>query len=152
MPNYSFVVDGKSVTVDAPPEMPLLWVLRDLLGMTGVKFGCGLGDCRACTSHLNGAAVATCQVPIESCDGQTVTTIEGLANGDTLHPVQEAWIAEDVPQCGFCQPGQIMAAVDLLNRTNNNPTDADIDGIANICRCGTYGRIRRAIKRAAGIV
>jgi isoquinoline 1-oxidoreductase alpha subunit len=95
--------------------------------------------------------VLTCLVPIESCAGQTVTTIEGLAQGDTLHPVQQAWLDEDVPQCGFCQPGQIMAAVDLLNRSNNHPTDADIDGIENICRCGTYGRIRKAIKRAAGI-
>ena len=150
MPSYSFVVNGEAVTVDAPADMPLLWVLRDLLGITGPKYGCGLGDCRACTCHLNGAAVATCQVPVESCAGQTVTTIEGLADGDVLHPVQQAWIDEDVPQCGFCQPGQIMAAVDLLNRTSA-PTDADIDAIENICRCGTYGRIRRAIKRAAGL-
>jgi isoquinoline 1-oxidoreductase subunit alpha len=152
MPTYNFILNGQSTTVDAPADMPLLWVLRDLLGVTGPKFGCGLGDCRACTGHVNGTAVPTCQVPIASCDGQQVTTIEGLANGTTLHPVQQAWIDEDVPQCGFCQPGQIMAAVDLLNRTNNNPTDADIDQIENICRCGTYGRIRRAIKRAAGIV
>jgi isoquinoline 1-oxidoreductase alpha subunit len=150
MPTYSFVLNGESVSVDAPDDMPLLWVLRDLLGVTGPKYGCGLGDCRACTCHLNGAAVATCQVPIAACDGQAVTTIEGLATGNILHPVQEAWIEEDVPQCGFCQPGQIMAAVALLNRTSNNPSDADIDGIENICRCGTYGRIRKAIKRAAG--
>lgn len=151
MPTYDFVLNGEPVSVNAPADMPLLWVLRDLLGLTGPKYGCGLGDCRACTCHLNGTAVPTCQIPVQSCQGQTVTTIEGLADGDVLHPVQQAWIEEDVPQCGFCQPGQIMAAVDLLNRTNNSPTDEDIDAIENICRCGTYGRIRRAIKRAAGI-
>lgn len=152
MPRYDFLLNGRSVTVDAPAEMPLLWVLRDLLGVTGPKFGCGVGDCRACVSHVNGVAVPICLVPVESCQGQTVTTIEGLAQGGTLHPVQQAWLDEDVSQCGFCQPGQIMTVVDLLDRTNNNPTDADIDQIENICRCGTYCRIRKAIKRAAGTV
>ena len=148
MPSYTFVVNGVRVTVEAPADMPLLWVLRDKLGVTGPKYGCGVGVCKACTSHLDGAAVNPCVVPIAECAGRTVTTIEGLADGDTLHPVQQAWLDEDVAQCGFCQPGQIMAAVALL-RDNPNPSDADIDALENVCRCGTYFRIRRAIKRAA---
>lgn len=148
MPNYTFVVNGRSVTVDAPADMPLLWVLRDKLGITGPKFGCGVSVCRACTSHLDGNAVTPCTVPVADAAGKQVTTIEGLADGDTLHPVQQAWLDEDVPQCGYCQPGQIMAAVALL-REKENPTDADIDAIENVCRCGTYFRVRQAIKRAA---
>jgi isoquinoline 1-oxidoreductase alpha subunit len=142
-------VNGKAVTVEAPADMPLLWVLRDKLGVTGPKYGCGVGVCRACTSHVDGEEVQPCVVPVSDCAGRAVTTIEGLAKGNTLHPVQQAWLDEDVAQCGFCQPGQIMAAVALLKRTPN-PTDEDIDKIENVCRCGTYFRIRQAIKRAAG--
>jgi isoquinoline 1-oxidoreductase alpha subunit len=149
MPIYSFNVNGNAVTVDAPPDMALLWVLRDKLGLTGPKYGCGINVCKACTCHVNGKAVTTCSTTVSSVQGKNVTTIEGLANGSTLHPVQQAWLDLDVPQCGFCQPGQIMAAVDLLKRTQNKPTDADIDAIENMCRCGTYGRIREAIKAAA---
>jgi isoquinoline 1-oxidoreductase alpha subunit len=148
VPRYTLAVNGKSVTVDAPADLPLLWVLRDKLGITGPKYGCGVGVCRACTSHLDGAEIQPCVTPVAQCAGREVTTIEGLADGDTLHPVQQAWLDEDVAQCGFCQPGQIMAAVALLRRTPN-PTDADIDKIENVCRCGTYFRIRQAIKRAA---
>lgn len=149
MPNYSFTLNGQPTSVDAPAEMPALWVLRDLLGVTGPKYGCGVGVCRSCTSHLDGDAFQPCTTPIAECAERTLTTIEGLADGDQLHPVQQAWIDEDVAQCGFCQPGQIMAAVALLAHTPN-PTDADIDAIENVCRCGTYSRIRAAIKRAAG--
>ncbi len=148
MPSHTFTVNGKSVTVDAPDDLPLLWVLRDLLGVRGPKYGCGIDVCKACTSHLDGEAVNPCVVPVAEAAGKEVTTIEGLADGDRLHPVQEAWLEQDVAQCGFCQPGQIMAAVALLKRTKN-PTDADIDAIENVCRCGTYFRIREAIKSAA---
>ncbi|WP_280703158.1 2Fe-2S iron-sulfur cluster-binding protein [Kitasatospora sp. GP82] len=148
MPSYQFVLNGQSVTVDAPADMPLLWVLRDKLGVTGPKYGCGVGVCRACTSHLDGAEIQPCMVAVQDCAGRQVTTIEGLADGDRLHPVQQAWLDNDVAQCGFCQPGQIMTAVALLRRTPN-PTDADIDRIENVCRCGTYFRIREAIKQAA---
>ncbi|MFB7663191.1 (2Fe-2S)-binding protein [Kitasatospora sp. NPDC056138] len=148
MPSYQFVLNGRSVTVDAPADMPLLWVLRDKLGVTGPKYGCGVGVCRACTSHLDGAEIQPCTVPVQDCAGRQVTTIEGLADGDRLHPVQQAWLDQDVAQCGFCQPGQIMTAVALLRRTPD-PTDADIDRIENVCRCGTYFRIREAIKQAA---
>jgi isoquinoline 1-oxidoreductase alpha subunit len=148
VPTYTFAVNGKTVTVDAPADMPLLWVLRDKLGVTGPKYGCGIDVCKACTSHLDGEAVNPCVVPVSEAAGREVTTIEGLADGDTLHPVQEAWLEQDVAQCGYCQPGQIMAAVALL-RENKNPTDAEIDAIQNVCRCGTYFRIREAIKRAA---
>ena len=151
MPNYTFNVNGKSVTVDAPADLALLWVLRDKLGITGPKYGCGTDVCKACTCMIDGKAVTTCVTLVSYVAGKNVTTIEGLANGDVLHPVQQAWLDRDVPQCGFCQPGQIMAAVDLLNRTKT-PTDADIDAIENICRCGTYGRIREAIKAAAGMM
>ncbi|HKE77263.1 MAG TPA: (2Fe-2S)-binding protein [Acidimicrobiales bacterium] len=146
---YSFELNGETVTVDVPGDAPLLWVLRDTLGVTGPKYGCGVGVCRACTSHLDGGAFQPCTVPVADCAGRRVTTIEGLADGDTLHPVQQAWIDEDVAQCGYCQPGQIMAAVALL-ADHPHPTDADIDAIENVCRCGTYVRIRRAIHRAAG--
>ena len=147
MPNQNFTVNGAAINVDAPDGLALLWVLRDKLGITGPKYGCGLNVCKACTCLVNGKAVQTCVTKVSSVRGKHVTTIEGLANGDTLHPVQQAWLDRDVPQCGFCQPGQIMAAVDLLSRTKN-PTDADIDAIENMCRCGTYGRIREAIKAA----
>lgn len=149
MPSYNFVLNGEAVTVDVADSASLLWALRDTLGVTGPKYGCGVGVCRACTSHLDGAAFQPCTVTVAECAGRTVTTIEGLATGDTLHPVQQAWIDEDVAQCGYCQPGQIMAAVALLAE-NPNPTDADIDALENVCRCGTYVRIRRAIHRAAG--
>src|SRR5258706_4585932 len=148
MPNQTFNVNGQPVNVDAPDDMALLWVLRDKLGYTGPKYGCGINVCKACTCLLNGKAITTCSTKVSAVAGKKVTTIEGLANGNTLHPVQQAWLDLDVPQCGFCQPGQIMAAVDLLTR-KKNPTDADIDAIENVCRCGTYGRIRTAIKLAA---
>jgi isoquinoline 1-oxidoreductase alpha subunit len=149
MPTFTFTLNGASTTVTAPADEPLLWVLRDLLGVTGPKYGCGVGVCKACTSHLDGGAFNPCITPVSECAGRAVTTIEGLANGDALHPVQQAWIDEDVAQCGFCQPGQIMAAAALLAATPH-PTDADIDALENVCRCGTYVRIRRAIHRAAG--
>jgi isoquinoline 1-oxidoreductase alpha subunit len=149
VPTFTFDLNGETVTVDVAPDASLLWVLRDTLGVTGPKYGCGVGVCRACTSHLDGAAFQPCTTPVADCSGRAVTTIEGLADGDTLHPVQQAWIDEDVAQCGFCQPGQIMAAVALLAATPH-PTDADIDALENVCRCGTYVRIRRAIHRAAG--
>lgn len=148
MPIYKLTVNGKAVSVDAPADMPLLWVLRDKLGITGPKYGCGVGACKACTSHLNGAAIQPCVVPIADAANKQVTTIEGLSVGGKLHPVQQAWLDEDVAQCGFCQPGQIMAAVALL-KTKPKPSDADIDNIENVCRCGTYCRIRKAIKRAS---
>lgn len=149
MPNYDFVLNGEPVSVDVTEDVELLYVLRDKLGVTGPKYGCGVDVCKACTSHLNGKAVRPCVVPMSDVQGQEVTTIEGLAKGDQLHPVQEEWINRDVAQCGFCQPGQIMEAVDLIARTGGNPTDADIDAIENMCRCGTYFRIREAIKAAA---
>ncbi len=148
MPNYNLKVNGASVNVDAPADMALLWVLRDKLGITGPKYGCGIDACKACTCLINGKAVTTCSIKVSAVGSKKITTIEGLANGDTLHPVQQAWLDRDVAQCGFCQPGQIMAAVDLLTRTRN-PSDADIDAIENMCRCGTYGRIRQAIRAAA---
>jgi isoquinoline 1-oxidoreductase alpha subunit len=149
MPKHTFELNGSSVTVEAQDDLPLLWVLRDLLGVTGPKYGCGVGVCGACTSHLNGSEVRPCIKPVREVRGH-VTTIEGLADGETLHPVQQAWIDEDVAQCGFCQAWQLMAAAALLAR-NPNPSDADIDEAMsdNVCRCGTYARIRAAIKRAA---
>lgn len=149
MPTQSFVLNGSTVTVEAPDDMPLLWVLRDLLGVTGPKYGCGVGNCGSCTCLLDGRhAIMTCSFPVSGAQGHAVTTIEGLADGEKLHPLQEAWIENDVVQCGFCQPGQIMAAVALLKQ-KKNPTDKDIDAINNVCRCGTYVRIREAIKSAA---
>jgi isoquinoline 1-oxidoreductase alpha subunit len=142
-------VNGQTHTLDIEPDMPLLWAIRDEIGLTGTKFGCGIAQCGACTVHIDGVAMRSCSVPVASASGKEITTIEGLASPDgKLHPVQAAWIAEDVPQCGYCQSGQIMAASALLKQ-KPNPTDADIDGITNICRCGTYIRIRRAIHRAA---
>ena len=142
-------VNGKTHTLDIEPDMPLLWALRDEIGLTGTKFGCGIAQCGACTVHIDGQAMRSCSVPVSTAAGKTITTIEGLAGPDgKLHPVQAAWVAEDVPQCGYCQSGQIMAAAALL-KEKPQPTDADINGITNICRCGTYIRIRRAIHRAA---
>jgi isoquinoline 1-oxidoreductase subunit alpha len=149
MPAITINVNGKDQTVDASPDMPLLWALRDLLGLTGTKFGCGAGLCGACTVHLNGAAVRSCQTSMKTAAGKSVVTIEGLsANAD--HPVQQCWRQANVPQCGYCQSGQIMQAVALLKQ-KPKPTDADIDTAmkGNICRCGTYQRIRQAIKLAA---
>jgi len=141
-------INGQQHEVDVPADMPLLWVLRDQLGITGPKYGCGVGVCRACTSHINGQPAQICTVMISQAAGKNVVTIEGLAKNGTLHPVQQAWLDDDVAQCGYCQPGQIMQAAAML-KTNKTPTDADIDGIMNVCRCGTYCRIRTAIKRAA---
>jgi isoquinoline 1-oxidoreductase alpha subunit len=142
-------VNGKEHAVDVSPDTPLLWVLRETLGLTGTKFGCGMAQCGACTIHLDGEAVRSCVTPLSRAEGKEVVTIEGLA-ADLRQPLQMAWIAEDVPQCGYCQSGQIMAAAVLL-RENAKPTDTDIDDCmtGNICRCGTYLRIRRAIHRAA---
>ena len=148
MPAHQFTLNGKRVTVDAPGDLSVLWALRDKLGVTGPKYGCGINVCKACTSHLDGAEFNPCVTNLRDVVGRKVTTIEGLADGDVLHPVQEAWLEQDVAQCGFCQPGQIMAAVALLKRTRN-PTDADIDAIENVCRCGTYFRVRLAIRSAA---
>ena len=147
----TFTLNGKSQTLtDVSPDMPLLWVLRDVLNMTGTKFGCGMALCGACTVHINGAPTRSCQTAISTVAGKSVLTIEGLSE-DGSHPVQKAWIEEDVPQCGYCQSGQIMSAVALLAKTPH-PSDADIDDAmkGNICRCGTYQRIRKAIHRAAG--
>jgi isoquinoline 1-oxidoreductase alpha subunit len=146
----SFTLNGKPETVDVSPDMPLLWVLRDVLNMTGTKFGCGMALCGACTVHINGEATRSCITQISTVSGKKVTSIEGLS-ADGTHPVQKAWIEEDVPQCGYCQSGQIMSAVALLQK-KPKPTDADIDDFmsGNICRCGTYQRIRKAIHRAAG--
>jgi isoquinoline 1-oxidoreductase alpha subunit len=150
MATLTLDINGKRTRIDAAPDTPLLWVLRDHLNLTGTKFGCGMGVCGACTVHLDGSAVRSCQTPISSVGTRKVTTIEALANGSRLHPVQAAWIAEQVPQCGYCQSGQIMAAAALLKQ-NPHPSDAEIDTAmaANICRCGTYQRIRRAIQRAS---
>ncbi len=146
-----FTVNGKQMSFDGDPEMPLLWYLREDAKLKGTKYGCGIAQCGACTVHFNGQAFRSCSVPMSAVEGADVVTIEGLADGDNLHPVQEAWIEEDVPQCGYCQTGQIMATADLLSR-NDNPSDEDINNnITNICRCGTYYRIRKAIHRAAEI-
>ena len=154
MPPITLNVNGKAHQVDVPADTPLLWVLRDTLGLTGTKYGCGIGQCLACAVHVDGAAVFSCQVRASSAVGKKITTIEGLAagngSGSGLHAVQRAWIEEDVPQCGYCQSGQIMSAVALL-ATHSNPSDEQIDAamMGNLCRCGTYNRIRRAIHRAA---
>lgn len=151
MASISLTVNGRPRSVDVPAEMPLLWVLRDIMDLTGTKFGCGIAQCGACTVHLNGNPIRSCSTPASAADGGEVTTIEGLGEDDRLHAVQRAWIDEDVPQCGYCQSGQIMSAVALL-RDNPDPTDEDIDQAlsGNICRCGTYQRIRAAVHRAAG--
>jgi len=149
VPAVKFTLNGKPQTVNAVPTMPLLWVLRDTLGMTGTKFGCGMALCGACTVHINGSPIRSCVTPISTVAGKSVTTIEGLSP-DHTNPIQLAWIEEDVPQCGYCQSGQIMTAAALLAKTAS-PTDADIDEAMrnNICRCGTYEGIRRAVHRAA---
>lgn len=146
----SFRVNSEDVAFDGDETTPLLWVLRDHLNLTGTKFGCGIGQCGACTVHVDGRAQRSCLTPVSAIRGKSVRTIEGLAaNTDSLHPVQVAWLEHDVPQCGYCQAGQIMATVDLLERIPR-PTDADIDdNLTNLCRCGTYARIRKAIHRAA---
>jgi isoquinoline 1-oxidoreductase alpha subunit len=149
MARITLEINNRQQTIDADPEMPLLWVLRDLLNMTGTKYGCGIGLCGACTVHIEGAATRSCQTPLAISVGKRIVTIEGLAaNG--LHPIQRAWIAEQVPQCGYCQPGQIMSAAALLVQ-KSRPTDAEIDDAmaGNVCRCATYFRIRNAIRRAA---
>ena len=144
-------INGQTVDIDVSPDTPLLWALRDVLGMTGTKFGCGIAQCGACTVHIDGVAMRSCSVPIARLDGASITTIEGLSP-DGKHPVQQAWIAEDVPQCGYCQSGQIMATAAYL-KSNPNPSDADINAnLTNICRCGTYERLRRAIHRAADLM
>jgi isoquinoline 1-oxidoreductase subunit alpha len=152
MSQHTFVLNGKQVSVDCDDDIRLLWVLRDLLGVTGPKYGCGLDVCKACTCHYNGKAFNPCSVQVKDIKPtDEITTIEGLAAsvGKPLHPVQEAWLELDVPQCGYCQPGQIMAAVALIAEKGADITDADLDTIRNICRCGTYPRIREAIKQAA---
>jgi isoquinoline 1-oxidoreductase subunit alpha len=147
----AFRVNGQPVSVDIDPTTPLLWVLRDSLGLTGTKFGCGMAQCGACTVHIDGEAVRSCVAPAARASGKDVTTVEGLST-DLTHPLQQAWLELDVPQCGYCQSGQLMSAAILLGE-NSAPTDADIDQAmsGNICRCGTYPRIRRAIHRAAEI-
>ncbi|XUU60775.1 (2Fe-2S)-binding protein [Erythrobacter sp. HA6-11] len=148
-----FTLNGEPLTADVDPNMPILWVVRETLGMSGTKFGCGIAQCGACTVHLDGQPLRSCSTPISVAEGRSITTIEGIAGPDgELSAVQKAWISEQVPQCGYCQSGQIMAATALL-RDNPRPSDEDIDNAmsGNICRCGTYTRIRRAIKVAAGI-
>ena len=146
----SLTVNGETHEIDADPAIPLLWFLRDNLGLTGTKYGCGIAACGACTVHVNGMPVTSCVTPLSAVANKSITTIEGLSK-DSSHPVQRAWIALDVPQCGYCQSGQIMTAVALLSK-NPKPTDAEIDQAMSgvLCRCGTYTRIRRAIKQAAG--
>jgi isoquinoline 1-oxidoreductase alpha subunit len=144
-------INGQSHQVDAPDDMPLLWAIRDIVGLTGTKFGCGIAQCGACTVHVDGAPIRSCVTPVQTVAERQITTIEGVSSaGSDLHPVQQAWIDEQVPQCGYCQSGQIMAAVALLE-SNSTPNDEDIDSAmsGNICRCGTYPRIRKGIKRAA---
>ena len=150
MPKYTLNINGVDQTLDVEPDMPLLWALRDGLGLIGTKYGCGIAQCGACTVHVNGTAIRSCVTTVSSIAGQKVTTIEGLANGSQLHPLQQAWIDLDVAQCGYCQAGQIMSAAALL-ATKPAPTDADIDAAlaGNYCRCGTYLRIRAAIHKAA---
>lgn len=150
MASIAFEVNGSKKTVDVQPDTPFLWVLRDTLGLTGTKYGCGIGACGSCTVLLDGEPTRSCVTPVLSCEGKSVVTIEGLENDGHLHPIQEAWIEEDVPQCGYCQSGMIVAAVALLNR-KKQPTDRDIDDAlsGNLCRCGTYNRVRKAIHAAA---
>lgn len=143
-------LNGQAIELDADPAMPLLYAIRDIAQLTGTKFGCGLGLCGACTVHLNGSSIRSCVTPLSSAEGKVITTIEGLGEANALHPVQEAWIDNKVPQCGYCQSGQMMSAASLL-KTNSSPTDAEIETAmqGNICRCGTYPRIKKAIKQAA---
>jgi isoquinoline 1-oxidoreductase alpha subunit len=147
----TITVNGTQHQLDIEPNTPLLWALRDVVGLTGTKYGCGIAQCGACTVHINGQAMRSCSVPIGVLDGASIVTIEGLSP-DGQHPVQQAWLVEDVPQCGYCQSGQIMAAAAFL-KDNPHPTDSEIDdNITNICRCGTYERLRRAIHRAADLM
>jgi len=150
MATYQLIINGENREVEAVPNTPLLWVLRDNLGLTGTKYGCGIAQCGACTVHLDGTAVRSCSLSVSTIGNKKVTTIEGLASGDTLHPVQQAWVKENVPQCGYCQSGQIMSAAALIEK-NPTPSDSDIEAAmsGNICRCGTYERIRKAIKTAS---
>ena len=150
MATYQLIINGENREVDAVPNTPLLWVLRDNLGLTGTKYGCGMAQCGACTVHLDGAAVRSCSLPVSTIGDKKVTTIEGISSGEQLHPVQQAWMEENVPQCGYCQTGQIMSAVALIEK-NPTPSDSDIETAmsGNICRCGTYERIRKAIKKAS---
>jgi len=150
MPKHTFKVNGVAQTVDAPDDMPLLWVLRDLIGLTGTKYGCGMAQCGACTVLIDGEVTLSCVLPVSQAKGRSVTTIEGLGTDGALHRVQAAWLEAEVSQCGYCQPGQILAAAALLAR-NPSPSDADIDAAmsGSLCRCGTYGRIREAIRLAA---
>jgi isoquinoline 1-oxidoreductase subunit alpha len=152
MASITLKVNSKNYTIDADPKMPLLWAIRDLVGLTGTKYGCGIAQCGACTVHLGGTAVRSCSIPVSAAANKDVLTIEGLSP-DTSHAVQQAWIKEQVPQCGYCQSGQIMSAVALLNK-NATPTDKEIEAAmqGNICRCGTYPRIKKAIKFASGIL
>jgi isoquinoline 1-oxidoreductase subunit alpha len=155
VPTHTFILNGEQVSVDVEDDVRLLWVMRDLLGVTGPKYGCGLGVCQACTSHINGKAFNPCSVPVSAIQpSDEITTIEGLPAtvGAELHPMQEAWLDVDVAQCGYCQPGQIMAAVALVKEARaagRDITDADLDGLRNVCRCGTYPRIREAIMQGA---
>ena len=146
---HELIVNGKPVQIDAPDDMPLLWALRDVLGLTGTKFGCGVAQCGACTVHIDGAPVRSCSFPVSAAAGKKITTIEGLAQDGKLHKVQQAWLTHDVPQCGYCQSGMIMAVAALL-KEKPKPTDADINAaITNICRCGTFQEVRAAIHTAA---
>ena len=145
----NLTINGKTFTLDVEPDTPLLWAIRENAGLTGTKYGCGIAQCGACTVHIEGVATRSCGVSVSEAEGKKITTIEGLASGDTLHKVQEAWIAHDVPQCGYCQSGMIMAVAALLNE-KPKPTNADIDeAITNICRCGTFQQVREAIHTAA---
>ncbi|MCK1617347.1 (2Fe-2S)-binding protein [Bradyrhizobium sp. 159] len=145
----NLTINGKTFTLDVEPDTPLLWAIRENAGLTGTKYGCGIAQCGACTIHIDGVAMRSCGVSVSEAEGKKITTIEGLASGDSLHKVQEAWIAQDVPQCGYCQSGMIMAVAALLNE-KPKPTDADIDeAITNICRCGTFAQVREAIHTIA---
>jgi isoquinoline 1-oxidoreductase subunit alpha len=152
MASLTLKINNKTHTVDVDPKMPLLWAIRDVVGLTGTKYGCGIAQCGACTVHLGGTPVRSCSIPVSAAANKDIVTIEGLS-ADNSHPVQQAWIAEQVPQCGYCQSGQIMAATALLKKTPN-PTDKDIDTAmqGHICRCGTYPRIRKAIKAASQLM
>ncbi|WP_426424389.1 (2Fe-2S)-binding protein [Bradyrhizobium genosp. A] len=145
----NLTINGKTLTLDVEPDTPLLWAIRENAGLTGTKYGCGIAQCGACTVHMDGVATRSCGISVAEAEGKTITTIEGLASGGTLHKVQQAWIAKDVPQCGYCQSGMIMAVAALLNE-KPKPTDADIDeAITNICRCGTFQQVREAIHTIA---
>lgn len=152
MATIALTINGKKHTLNTDPQMPLLWAIRDVVGLKGTKFGCGMAQCGSCTVHVNGTPTRSCVTPVSAVANRKITTIEGIGTETNLHPVQQAWIEEQVPQCGYCQSGQIMTAVALL-KSRPNPTDADIDAAmqGNLCRCGTYARIRKAIHRAADL-